>query len=110
MKLLAIILMIFLPVVSMAKNSPAERIERACIVSVEKREKRVSNYLKVCRCIGEKHVEYSQSEEDRADGQDRLQWVIKFYESTDQRQLQKMSDESPRFSSFDDQVVADCMQ
>ncbi|MBX3018756.1 MAG: hypothetical protein KF767_12765, partial [Bdellovibrionaceae bacterium] len=84
-------------------------ITRACITSVESGNKKIPNYEKVCRCIGRTHHEFAMKEIEAPEARARLLWAIEFYEEKDMSRLQRLSDDNPRFSSFDDQVVLDCM-
>lgn len=86
------------------------RISSACVKSVEEQGGKVPNYKTVCKCIAETHYKSAVSEETSAEARDHIQWTTEFYEATDKKKLQRMVDKNPKWSSFDDQVVEDCME
>lgn len=86
------------------------RISSACVKSVEEQGRKVPNYKTVCKCIGETHYKSAISEETSAESRDHIQWATEFYEASDKKTLQRMVDKNPKWSSFDDQVVEDCME
>jgi len=45
----------------------------------------------------------------KSEAEDHIRWTTDFYETTDMKKLQRMVDRNPKWSSFDDQVVDDCM-
>lgn len=111
MKLIAVVIL-FLSIKSYAAvvdETSAERITKACIASVESGGKRIANYQTVCRCIGRTHLDVSKKEIEAPEARARLRWAVEFYEEKDPAKLQRLSDDNPRFSSIDDQVINDCM-
>ncbi len=86
------------------------RIIAACVKSVEQGGKKIPNYKAVCLCIGETHYNSAVGEEIKVEAEEHIKWTTEFYETTDMKKLQKMVDRNPKWSSFDDQVVDDCMQ
>ncbi len=85
------------------------RIANACIRSVEIVGKKISNHRAVCKCIGETHYRSAAAEPKQKDATNHIEWIVKFYETTDMKVLQKMVNKNPALSAFDDQVVDDCM-
>lgn len=86
------------------------RIIAACVKSVEQDGRKIPNYKAVCQCIGETHYNSAIGEGIKAEAEDHIKWTTDFYETTDMKKLQRMVDRNPKWSSFDDQVVDDCMQ
>ena len=86
------------------------RIIAACVKSVEQDGRKIPNYKAVCQCIGETHYNSAVGESIKAEAEDHIKWTAEFYEATDMKKLQRMVDRNPKWSSFDDQVVDDCMQ
>lgn len=86
------------------------RITSACIKSVEQAGRKIPNYKAVCHCIGETHYNSAIRESIQAEAEEHIKWTTEFYETTDIKKLQRMVDRNPKWSSFDDQVVDDCME
>ena len=86
------------------------RIIAACIKSVEETGKKIPNHKEVCKCIGATHFVSAIREVHQAEAEEHIKWTTDFYETSDMKLLQKMVDKNPKWSSFDDQVVDDCMQ
>lgn len=86
------------------------RIIAACVKSVEQDGKKIPNYKAVCPCIGETHYNSAVGEGIKAEAEEHIKWTTEFYETTDMKKLQRLVDKNPKWSSFDDQVVDDCMQ
>ena len=86
------------------------RIIAACVKSVEQDGRKIPSYKAVCQCIGETHYNSALGEGIKAEAEDHIKWTTEFYETTDMKKLQRMVDRNPKWSSFDDQVVDDCMQ
>lgn len=86
------------------------RIANACINSVEVGGKKIRNYRVVCKCIGETHFRSALQEPKQQEAEEHINWTAEFYETSDMKRLQRLVGQNPKFSSFDDQVVADCME
>lgn len=110
--LLATFLLLLSTVVRAQKidSSYQNRIIQGCIESIEKGKKKITNPQAVCRCIGETHSQSAQRDPDRKDAIARLKWAAEFYETIDPKKLQEMTDKNDAYSSYDDQVVDDCIQ
>ena len=91
-------------------RSFVKKIAGACIDSIEKGKKKIPNPEKVCECIAETHFESANDEPTLKEGKRHIEWVLKFYETTDPKALQKLADKNPAYSSYDDGVVADCIE
>lgn len=90
-------------------KSYESRIVAACVKSVEENGKNIPNYKVACRCIGQRHYNSALGEDIQAEAEDHIKWTTEFYETFDLKRLQRMVDRNPKWSSFDDQVVDDCM-
>lgn len=90
-------------------KSYESRIIAACVKSVEQDGRKIPNYKVVCQCIGETHYNSAVGEGIKSEAEDHIRWTTDFYETTDMKKLQRMVDRNPKWSSFDDQVVDDCM-
>lgn len=91
-------------------RSYESRIITACVKSVEQDGRKIPNYNAVCQCIGETHYNSAVGEGIKAEAEEHIKWTTDFYETTEMKKLQRMVDRNPKWSSFDDQVVDDCMQ
>lgn len=86
------------------------RINDACVASVEVGGRKIPNYRDVCKCIGETHYKSALQEPRQREANAHMNWTVEFYETIDLKRLQKLVDQNPKFSSFDDQVVDDCLE
>ena len=107
------VLLFLIPVNSIASKIAPEsrdRITKACLKSMENNEKRLSHYKEICACVGESHFRLAAKETDSRIANDRINWTVKFYETEELSKLQKLADVNSIFSSFDSQVVDDCIR
>ena len=94
---------------SQIDRSVQSRIQNACIASVEIGGRKVPRYKTVCRCIAETHFKSALQESKRTEAMAHINWTVEFYETIETKRLQELIKQNPKFSSFDDQVVDDCI-
>lgn len=106
-----VVVLLFMDIAAAANidRSFESRIIAACVNSVVNGGKNIPNYQAVCKCIGETHYRSAVKEANQREADEHIKWTTEFYETSDMKYLQRLVDRNPKFSSYDDQVVDDCM-
>lgn len=112
---MSILLFMIFGLVSEAKATDLPRnwikkIESACTESADDSRSTKINLKDACECIANVHFNLAKREEDTAEGEDQLKWVLKFYQTTDKSKLKELLGEDPAMAEIDMQVAEECIK